>query len=321
MQSGIETAATIEQMAESETPAAKESMAELEKMHRQANVPTLPTSPIDAHGEVVEVVPHPLPYFSLVLDGPEAWRDTLPGQFVMVETSDGLEPYLRRAFSVHDLSKTDRGARIELLAKIVGPGTRALAGKRPGERLRVLGPLGRPFDPAGPPAQVEPTHPGGLADSRAVALVAGGVGSAPLLLLGRQLLELGVRFDFFYGGRSAIDLARRELFESLARQSGGDLFATTEDGSAGERGRVTAALAARLAAGSYRKIFSCGPMGLLERLAEMGAEHGVPGEAALETPMGCGFGACLGCAVELIEGRFALCCKDGPVFACDAVKW
>ena len=271
--------------------------------------------PIDISGEVVEVVPHPLPYFSLVLDGPEAWREVSAGQFVMVETTGGLEPYLRRAFSVHDVSKTDRGARIELLVKIVGPGTRALAALRPGDRLAVLGPLGQPFDSTA----VVPANPG--QDSRPVALVAGGVGSAPLLLLGRQLLAERTRFDFYYGGRSAIDLARSAAFAELARESGGRLIVTTEDGSAGERGRITDPLAARLAAGAYRMIFSCGPMGLLKRLAELSAEFAVPGEAALETPMGCGFGACLGCAVELTDGRFGLCCKDGPVFAFDAVRW
>lgn len=290
--------------------------------------------PIDTSSQVVEVVPHPLPYFSLVLDGPEAWREIFPGQFVMVETTDGLEPYLRRAFSVHDVSKTDRGARIELLVKVVGPGTRALAGKRPGERLAVLGPLGQPFScaddstqaAAGATGATGSKGPAGSTDStgsdtRPVALVAGGVGSAPLLLLGRWLLAAGTRFDFYYGGRSRVDLARSAAFESLAQASGGNLISTTEDGSAGERGLITAPLARRLAAGAYRKIFTCGPMGLMKRLAELGAEYGVPGEAALETPMGCGFGACLGCAVPLVSGRYALCCKDGPVFAFNAVTW
>ena len=131
----------------------------------------------------------------------------------------------------------------------------------------------------------------------------------------------GTRFDFYYGGRTRVDLVRSAVFESLAQASGGSLISTTEDGSAGERGLITAPLVRSLAAGGYRRIFTCGPMGLMQRLAELGAEYGVPGEAALETPMGCGFGACLGCAVELVDGRFALCCKDGPVFAFDAVKW
>ncbi len=279
--------------------------------------------PIDTSARVVEVVPHPLPYYSLVLDGPAAWSATLPGQFVMVESSDGLEPYLRRAFSVHDVSKTDRGARIELLVKIVGPGTRALAAKRRGDRVAVLGPLGRPFGAvdAGGAGGAGGSHRAAPTDTRPVALVAGGVGSAPLLLLGRRLVAEGVSFDFYYGGRAAVDLARLRVFTALAEESGGALIATTEDGSLGQRGLVTTPLAERLAAGRYRKIFSCGPMGLMKRLAEMSAEHGVAGEAALETPMGCGFGACLGCAVELVDGRYALCCKDGPVFASDEVKW
>ncbi len=279
--------------------------------------------PIDTSSQVVEVVPHPLPYFSLVLDGPEVWRETLPGQFVMVETTDGLEPYLRRAFSVHDVSKTDRGARIELLVKIVGPGTRALAGKRPGERLAVLGPLGQPFGstaadqppPPMPPMLPIPPTPDRWPSSRAA------LARRRFCSSGGSLLAAGTRFDFYYGGRTRLDLVRSAVFESLAQASGGSLIATTEDGSAGERGLITAPLARGLAAGAYRRIFTCGPMGLMQRLAELGAEYGVPGEAALETPMGCGFGACLGCAVELVDGRFALCCKDGPVFAFDAVKW
>ena len=280
--------------------------------------------PIDIHAQVVEIVPHPLPYYSIVLDGPEEWREIAAGQFVMVETAEGLEPYLRRALSVHDVSKTDRGARIELLVKIVGPGTRALAARRPGDRVAVLGPLGKAFGPAAGTGSSDTTGtaPGSNnVDRRPVALVAGGVGSAPLLLLGRRLLAEGAVFDFYYGGRTSVDLARRGAFEELARASGGRLIATTEDGSVGERGLVTAALAPGLEAGRYRKIFTCGPMGLMKRLAELSAEHGVPGEAALETPMGCGFGACLGCAVELASGSYALCCKDGPVFPFDAVKW
>lgn len=262
--------------------------------------------PVDVRATVLEIVEQPLPYYTIAFDGPSAWAELRAGQFVMVETGDGLEPYLRRAFSVHDVSRTDRGTRIELLVKVVGPGTRALAARRPGETLSVLGPLGRAFLPV---------------ERGPVALVAGGVGSAPLRLLGRELVARGVRFDFFYGGRARIDLALAERFAELARASGGELVATTEDGSSGRRGLVTEPLAERLAEGAYLALYACGPMGLLARLAALAATHGLPGEAALETPMGCGFGACLGCAVPLASGRYGLCCKDGPVFAFDAVRW
>ncbi|MCZ7652462.1 MAG: dihydroorotate dehydrogenase electron transfer subunit [Thermoanaerobaculia bacterium] len=259
------------------------------------------------HAAVVErVVEHPLPYFSLLLDAPPGWAELAAGQFVMVRAGDGLAPFLRRAFSVHDASSSPAGARIELLIKAVGPGTRALAGARPGDRLSVLGPLGHGFSlPAEGP----------------VALVAGGIGSAPLYLLGRRLVERGVRFDLFYGGRGRADLPCLERFAVLARRSGGRLVATTEDGSAGERGLVTGPFERSLAAGEFRFFYACGPMGLLARLAALSAAHGVAGEAALETAMGCGFGACLGCAVPRPDGRFALCCQDGPVFPFSEVAW
>jgi dihydroorotate dehydrogenase electron transfer subunit len=140
-------------------------------------------------------------------------------------------------------------------------------------------------------------------------------------LLARRLLAAAVPFDVVYRGRTAVDLPRAEELGALARAGGGELVATTEDGSAGTRGVVTEPLAARLAARRYRATYSCGPMGLLARLAALAAEHGVAGEAALETAMGCGFGACLGCAVPHVSGRYALCCKDGPVFALDEVRW
>ncbi len=260
----------------------------------------------DAQARILAVEPCPLPYFKVQLAVPDDYATVAAGQFVMIETRPGLEPYLRRAFSVHDVSSAPDGTRIELLAKIVGRGTRALSLARPGETRALLGPLGRPFTPpaAGP-----------------VALVAGGVGSAPLLLLGRQLVAAGIRFDFYYGGRAAADLVRADDFRALAQRSGGAFVATTEDGSAGARGRVTEPLAAALAAGSYRATYSCGPMPMLARVAELAAAAGVGGEAALETEMGCGFGACLGCAVPHVSGRYALCCKDGPVFRLDEVRW
>jgi len=263
--------------------------------------------PRDLRAEVVEVRAHPLPYFTLVLDVDDALADAAAGQFAMLETTGTLEPYLRRAFSIADLEPRGGGARVELLAKVVGRGTGAMAELAPGSRRRLLAPLGRGFAlPAAGP----------------VALVAGGVGSAPLLLLGRRLAARGVAFDFFYGGRGAGDLARADDFAALATASGGRFFAATEDGSRGAHGRVTAALAATIASGTtYRELFACGPMPMLAALSRFAAERGLAAQAALETEMGCGFGACLGCAVPHVDGHFALCCKDGPVFRLDEVRW
>jgi len=266
-----------------------------------------PVGPRDSTARVVSIETHPLPYFTLSLQAPSHMSRTAAGQFVMVQVQDRLEPYLRRPFSVFDVRPTDEGdAEVRLLGKVVGRGTRLLANVREGDCLPLLGPLGRPFSIVG---------------DGPVALVAGGVGSAALLLLARELVRRRLRFDFYYGGRSADDLAHRELFERLAYEVGGRFVATTEDGSLGHAGLVTEPLMQALERRDLRFVYACGPMPLLARVAELCTESGVAGQAALETPMGCGYGACLGCAVPHASGRWALCCQDGPVFGFDEVCW
>lgn len=260
----------------------------------------------DTWATVLSVDPLPLPYYCLRLRVHAAFAETEPGQFVMVQAGEGREPLLRRAFSIHDVSKEGDETRIDLLGKIVGRGTEFLAYVRPDEELRVLGPLGHGF---------------GLGERSRVALIAGGVGSAALLILARELLARACCFDFFYGGRAAVDLSRSQVFGRLAELSGGELVATTDDGSRGFHGLVTEALEPRLRDGTYEFIYTCGPMPLLAAIAELSRRFDVEGEAALETPMGCGYGACLGCAVPHVDGRWALCCTDGPVFGLDEVRW
>ena len=241
-----------------------------------------------------------------------------PGQFVMVAGDDLGEPYLRRAFSVYDQEPIGDGAlAISLLGKVIGRGTAALAACTPGEDIPVLGPLGTGFH-----SMTSRAPQVGRA-----GLVAGGIGSAGLGLLAQALARAGRPFDFYYGGRSADDLVEADEFRRLSESTGGRLVRTTEDGSAGARGLVTEALAATLRDGAteaeaaYGALYTCGPHGLMAAVARIAADHGIEGEAAMETPMGCGYGACLGCAVELEKGGYALCCRHGPAFDLREVAW
>jgi dihydroorotate dehydrogenase electron transfer subunit len=259
----------------------------------------------DAVATVV-AVDQRLPYFSLRLQVSPAFADTKPGQFVMVRIGERLEPFLRRAFSVFDVSKEGESVSICLLGKVIGRGTGLMAHARVGDQFGVLGPLGRGFSPT---------------SSGRSALVAGGVGSAALLMLARSLVENDGVFDFYYGGRGSEDLSFCEEFEPLTTASGGELIYVTEDGSLGERGRVTGPLEQALREQRYDRLYGCGPMPMLAALADLAGRFSVSGQAALETPMGCGYGACLGCAVPHVDGHWALCCKDGPVFDLDEVRW
>jgi dihydroorotate dehydrogenase electron transfer subunit len=95
----------------------------------------------------------------------------------------------------------------------------------------------------------------------------------------------------------------------------------TEDGSAGARGLVTELLEAELAAGGAARVYACGPTPMMRRCAELAAARGASALASLENHMACGFGVCLGCAVPVRSGGFALVCRDGPVFAAEDVVW
>jgi hypothetical protein len=64
---------------------------------------------------------------------------------------------------------------------------------------------------------------------------------------------------------------------------------------------------------------------MLRAVASLAQRYGVPCQASVEATMACGFGACMGCAVE-VQGSgpapsYKLVCKDGPVFDAREIKW
>lgn len=245
-------------------------------------------------------------------EGPEP----RPGQFYMLATEShwdqrGGRPFLPRAISVAETGPAADGVRLDFLIEGVGPGTDRLAELVEGEGVWVNGPLGNSF---AEPREVNPAAAGAI-------LVGGGIGIAPLALLRRRLSERGVPLRVLLGFRNEAHSGGMEIFCG----AGGDLCPevrlASEDGHAGHRGYVTDLLATMLAgddAGSA-VVYSCGPPAMLEAVRVLCAEHGVPSELALESPMACGFGACFGCAVPKPEGGYLRLCVDGPVLRGDRV--
>jgi dihydroorotate dehydrogenase electron transfer subunit len=222
--------------------------------------------------------------------------DAMPGQFLMARGSDWSDaPLLARPMSC-----LSGGTQPSVLIKVVGDGTRRMARAEPGERFTLLGPLGNHW-PAPDPGRIQ-------------LLVAGGVGVAPLLFLGRQLAAGGLRPMAIYGGRSARDLP---LSDELAQVS--DLSITTEDGSRAVEGRVTDVLA-RIARPGM-EVFTCGPHRMMAAVAAICEERGVECHASLETRMACGYGVCLGCAVPLHGQDYLYACVDGPCVDARRIDW
>lgn len=219
----------------------------------------------------------------------------------MLSCGEGFDPLLRRAFSLAGVSRQGDTTEVELLIKEVGKGTTLLRHFALGSDLRLLAPLGNGFSlDAGP---------------HRLALVAGGIGLPPVLFAAEVLAARSTGFDLYLGATSAVELLELTRCGRATSRAGGELVLTTDDGSRGERGFVTAALARRLSEGrAYSRVLACGPTPMLAALTLLARGHGLDAELSLEEPMACGVGVCLGCVVKLADGRYVPTCKEGPVF-------
>ena len=236
--------------------------------------------------------------FLLRFSSPALSSGIKPGQFLNIRVSEGTDPLLRRPFSVYRVDGDD----LEIIFSVIGRGTNALSQKRENDILDILGPLGTPYTVA--------------SDSYVQALlVAGGLGVAPLPILTRALQRAQKKIATFVGARSRSALVTDHLE---------NVQVATDDGSQGFRGTVVDLLRSDLSRGTYTrpKIFACGPTAMLRAVADAAREFDVPCEVSLEGAMACGFGICQGCPVELTDGpqRYALMCKDGPVFDTRRIK-
>ena len=270
--------------------------------------------PCDVAAEVIANRALSADYNVLALEAPAIAAAAAPGQFVMVKAGAGCDPLLRRPFSVFEILRDSRDVPtgLTILSKRIGPSTRLLYEAHPGDRVSCLGPLGRSFSMIAPPAEAW--------------MVAGGVGLAPFAALAESLRSLDVPSTLFYGARTGSELFYLDLFRRL----GVDLVLTTEDGSAGERGRVVAPLDRRLAsrpAHAPVMIYACGPEGMLAAAARTAAAHGRPCEVSVERIMGCGLGGCYSCVVPMRREDGAAgyhhvrSCIAGPVLAADQIIW
>lgn len=242
------------------------------------------------------------PYATLTLRG--TVEPSQPGQFYMLRGDWGADPMLPRPLSI--LGDDPAGGTLRFLLKVVGEGTRRLFDLEPGQRVTGLGPLGRPF-----PRE-------GAAASRPVALVGGGVGVPPLVYLAEAFAREGRALTFLQGARTKEDLVCLDELRAL----GVAPAVTTEDGSAGQKGLVTAPLAEALERGAAA-VYACGPEGMLKAIAGMCAGK-VPSHLSLEARMGCGYGVCLGCVVPVLRDGarvYERVCQEGPVFDGEVVLW
>ena len=213
------------------------------------------------------------------------------GQFYMLRAwAADATPILSRPISVNDFD--NQTGALTFLYQLKGEGTHKIAALQPGQTLTVTGPCGNGFDAAAL-----------AASHQRIAVVGGGIGTAPLLLLCKQLCRAGVRPDVYVGFRDAT--YGMDKFVPWCH----DIFVATDSGKEGHHGLVTDLLDAK----NYDIVLTCGPMVMMRGVAKLCAAANVPCLASLEKKMACGLGACLGCTCHTKIGPVTVC-KDGPVF-------
>ncbi len=219
-----------------------------------------------------------------------------PGQFVEIKVEGSESTYLRRPFSIHRVDYLKN--TIHLLIKVVGAGTKNLSQLKTGESVDILFPLGKGFS---------------ITKNEKVLLVGGGCGVAPLYFLAEQLYKNDNNVNILIGGRSADDILLHDQYKAY-----GDVYVSTEDGSYGEKGMVTAH-SLFTSQTLFSKIYCCGPDGMMRAVAHYAEKHKIPCEVSLENTMACGIGACLCCVVESVQGNVCVC-TEGPVFDSSTLK-
>lgn len=265
--------------------------------------------PVDIEARVIRNTHLSPDYNVLALAAPAIAASVKPGQFVMVKPGRGTDPLLRRPFSVFEILRGPNGLEgFTLLSKRIGATTALIHDAVSGDVVDCLGPLGNAFDLVNPPAEAW--------------LVAGGVGLAPFATVVEALQARGVATTLFYGARSTRELFYLDWFDAR----GVRLVLSTEDGSRGDRGRVTIPLERELqrAKDADVTIYACGPEPMLAAVASLSSRHGRRSQVSVERVMGCGMGGCYSCVISVKDDRahhYVRSCLNGPVFDGAHIVW
>lgn len=233
--------------------------------------------------------------YSLWIQTERIAREARAGQFLSLY-SDDESRMLPRPISICEIDKK-RGA-LRLVYRVAGKGTLEFSGKKPGEFLEVVGPLGNGF----------PLLP------KKAFLIGGGIGIPPMVELAR---ELDCEKQMILGYRDGDLFLKEELKEQ------GEVFYATEDGSVGTRGNVLDAILKNHLEAEV--IYACGPMPMLRAVKEFAREREMECYLSLEERMACGIGACLACVCKSMDVdhhtyvKNKRICAEGPVFEADEV--
>ncbi len=277
-------------------------------------------------------------------DAPEIYRYRLqapriahlakPGQFVSIKPENSTQ-FLRiplAVYAVHASNDcacdtdanagknigehhTENTPSLDVVFQVVGAGTTELANVDVGKYIYVQGPLGNGWG-VRQNTDIDDTADAKDADNKKALLIAGGMGAAALYLLAEQLEAKGYKLDVVLGAANK-DL---QVFMSSFEELADSLYITTDDGSAGTKGFVTAISDDLIAKNDYAQIYMCGPYPMMAAATKAALVKDAPCQVSLERLMACGVGVCLSCVTKTTSGLKRVC-ADGPVFDIKELIW
>ncbi len=228
----------------------------------------------------------------LVLEAPRVAKARKPGQFVIVRVKEGAE---RIPLTIADADA--EAGTITIIVQSIGIGTQQIVSTPVGGSIKdVAGPLGKDTE---------------IENFGKVVCVGGGVGTAVLYPLAKALADAGNEVTTIIGGRSEKYVILKDELAAFSKE----LVATTEDGSLGIKGFVTAPLGEILEDESRRPdaVFAVGPVPMMSAIVEQTRPYGVKTIVSLNPIMVDGTGMCGGCRVT-IGNEIKFACVDGPEF-------
>ena len=228
--------------------------------------------------------------YEIRVEAPYVVRNAKAGQFIIFRAEENGE---RVPLTIADVDK-EKGV-LTLVFMAVGYSTKKLASLNEGDELvDLVGPLG------------QPTH---IKKYGTVVCLAGGYGAAPCYLIAKAFKEAGNKVYMIMGARNK-DLI---FWADKMKNACTELFITTDDGSAGEKGFVTGVLERLMKQEKIDYAIAVGPMPMMRAVADMTRGKGIYTEASMNPIMVDGTGMCGACRVT-VGGETKFACVDGPDF-------
>lgn len=227
----------------------------------------------------------------MVIRAPLIAKKAQPGQFIIVRAMEDSE---RIPLTVADYDR--EAGTVTIIFQIVGGSTMELNALEVGQSVHdFVGPLGRASE---------------LDGLKKVAVVGGGVGCAIAYPIAKRLHEMGCEVHSIVGFRNQDLVILEDEFRAVSDQ----MILVTDDGSAGQKGVVTAPLKDLIEGGeAYDEVFAIGPLVMMKFVCLTTKPYGIKTTVSMNPIMIDGTGMCGGCRLT-VGGETKFACVDGPDF-------